>query len=371
MTKQISTQISTLADLGWTNFFLSQLDADDLVTFAPARVMSVHRTKMDVMGCGPDQVPFEKTIMPFSEPEDPDDGSPGRSATVGDWVLLDPTTRQVQRLLDRTSVFKRKVAGHERKEQLIAANVDTLFIVTSCNQDFNVARLERYLALSQDAGAQDAGVTPVIILTKADLTDDPHTYEQQAMGLMPGIVVETLDARDPTQIANLLPWCKSGQTVAFVGSSGVGKSTLINTLTGQDTIETAGIREDDAKGRHTTTSRQFHRLPSGAWLLDTPGMRELQLTDVQDGIDAVFADIVALAEDCRFKDCQHETEPGCAVTAAIDAGTLDAKRLHRWRKLALEDMHNTQTIAERRSREKSFKKMVKRTVAQKKRFRDD
>jgi len=355
-------QISDLAQLGWNSFFLSQLDTDDLETFIPVRVMSVHRNRLDVIGLAPDQTPLDEAIPPYSVPDGPEE----MTATVGDWLLLDPESLKAERLLERQSLFKRRAPGTGRKLQLIAANVDTLFIVSSCNQDFNVPRLERYLAL-----ARDAGVTPVIILTKSDLTDDPHAYVQQASRIMPGVMVEILDARDPEQITRLHPWCTRGQTIAFVGSSGVGKSTLINTLMGDDTIATAGIREDDAKGRHTTTGRQFHQLPSGAWLLDTPGMRELQLTDVQEGIDAVFADIVELAEACRFGDCRHETEPGCAVTAAIDNGTLDPKRLHRWRKLALEDMHNTQTIAERRTREKAFGKMIKNTVAYKKRFRDD
>lgn len=354
-------RISDPAELGWNSFFLSQLDTDELDTLIPVRVMSVHRNRLDVTGLSTDGTAFNEAIPPYSVPDGPED----MTATVGDWLLLDPATLKVARLLERQSLFKRRAPGTDRKLQLIAANVDTLFIVSSCNQDFNVPRLERYLAL-----ARDAGVTPVIILTKADLTDDPHEFAQQASRIMPGIMVELLDARDPQQITRLHPWCTKGQTIAFVGSSGVGKSTLINTLTGDELIATAGIREDDAKGRHTTTGRQFHQLPSGAWLLDTPGMRELQLTDVQEGIDAVFADIVELAEACRFRDCRHETEPGCAVTAAIDNGTLDPKRLHRWRKLALEDRHNTQTIAERRTREKAFGKMVKNTVAYKKWFRD-
>jgi ribosome biogenesis GTPase len=345
-------QISDLAEFGWNAFFTSQLDADDFEQSVPVRVMAVHRGALDVAGPG-----VETTIDSYRAL--PDDST--TSATAGDWLLVDAATHRARRLLERKSLFKRRAAGTGADVQLIAANVDTLFIVTSCNQDFKIARLERYLAL-----ALEAQVEPVIVLTKADLSDDPSVYATQAYALKSVRIVETLNALAPDEVAHLQSWCASGQTVALVGSSGVGKSTLINTLTGRTRIATEAIREDDARGRHTTTGRALHPMPSGGWLIDTPGMRELQLTDVQSGLDEVFSDIVELAQSCRFTNCQHDIEPGCAVTAAIDTGGLDFDRLKRWRKLVAEDAYNTQTLAERRSRDRAFGKMVKRVIHEKK-----
>lgn len=350
-------QMTDLTEFGWNAFFTSQLEPEDFDHARPVRVMAVHRGALHVMAPG-----LDERIPPL--PPVPDDEE--AAATVGDWLLLDAETLRPRRLLPRQSLFKRRAAGTGRKLQLIAANVDTLFIVTSCNQDFNIARLERYLAL-----ASEADVPPVIVLTKADLSDAPEDFAAQASKLLPHIVVETLDARDADSASRLAPWCGPGQTVAFVGSSGVGKSTLINTLTGQDQIATQGIREDDAKGRHTTTGRALHKLPSGGWLLDTPGMRELQLTDVSAGVDDVFADVVELTRACRFTTCRHEDEPGCAVQTAIAAGELDGTRLKRWRKLVAEDAYNTATLSERRAKDKAFGKMVKRVMKEKHaRYRD-
>jgi ribosome biogenesis GTPase len=332
-----------LAGLGWSNHFAAQLDAGELETLVPARVLAVHRNGLDV--AGPD---FEGRVLPLAG-----DGDEER-ATVGDFVLIDAKTRRPGRLLARKSLFKRKAAGGDRRVQLIAANVDTLLIVTSCNQDFNVARLERYLAL-----AREAEVTPLVVLTKADLVDDPREYISAAARLMPGLFVECLDARDAEAASRFAPWCGLGQTVALVGSSGVGKSTLVNTLTGEGRQAVAGIREDDAHGRHTTTGRSMHRLAVGGWLIDTPGMRELQLADVEAGIEDVFADIAEAAAACRFADCRHENEPGCAVGAAIDAGTLDEDRLRRYRKLLAEDARNSASLRERRARDRGFGRMVK------------
>ncbi len=352
----MTDKISKLADLGWTTFFSSQLSGIERDKLIPARVMEVHRNALRVNGHE-----LDADIRPFYTPN----GSDEELATIGDWLLLDPRTNHPRRLLDRKSLFKRKAAGTGQKLQLIAANVDTLFIVSSCNQDFNIPRLERYLVL-----ASEASVMPIVVLTKADLADHPEEFANRARKLQPGLLVETVNALDPESIDCLGLWCSMSQTVALLGSSGVGKSTIVNTLTGVGAIATQTIREDDDKGRHTTTARRLHRLPQGGWLLDTPGMRELQLTNVATGLDSVFSDIRDLAKQCRFSDCEHESEPGCAVQAAIEEGSLDAGRLKRWRKLIAEEHYNTETLAERHARDRAFGKMVKNAKLQKNDKRD-
>jgi ribosome biogenesis GTPase len=346
----MTTDVSTLAAFGWSSFYQSQVTADEIVRLTPARVMAVHRNRLEVASPG-----LAMSVPPLAGGADEED-----AATIGDWLLVDRDERSATRLLARRSVFKRKAAGTAQRVQLIAANVDTLFIVTSCNEEFNAARLERYLALSRQAE-----VTPVVVLTKADLTSDAEAFASRALRLMPGVVVERVDARDAAAVEVLRPWCRSGQTVALVGSSGVGKSTLVNTLLGEAVQATCGIREHDAHGRHTTSARSLHRLPMGGWLLDTPGMRELQLADAEAGVAGVFAEVAALALGCRFADCRHEREPGCAVQAALADGRLDRDRLRRYRKLAAEDARNSEALHERHARERSFGKMVRRAAEEK------
>lgn len=336
--------LSALQRLGWQPFFSQQVSADDLANTPPVRVTEVHRNGLNVIGDG------VQGIIPA-----------GPEATVGDWFLFEQDTPAKSVLLERKSLFKRRAAGHDRRIQMIAANVDTAFVVTSCNQDFNIARLERYIAL-----ALDADVTPVILLTKTDLCEDPQDYVDRAKAISERADVVALNALSDEPNTMLRDWCKPGQTVAFLGSSGVGKSTLVNALFEDQRADTGAIREDDAKGRHTTTTRQLYFTADGVAVLDTPGMRELQLADVGDGIADLFSDVTDLAVRCKFRDCRHESEPGCAVIAAIENGTLDPARLARWRKLAAEDEFNSATIAERRSKDKTFGKMVRSIMKDKK-----
>lgn len=326
----------TLSDLGWSAHFSACAGETEN---QPARIASVARDRLEALA--PDG-PISLLLS---------GGQSTGAYAVGDWVLYEPDQSQVVQLLERKSAIRRRASGHVAREQLIAANVDTLGIVTSCNADFNVARLERYLAL---AAASDC--LPLIVLTKADEATDPDSYRRQAERLSPLATALALNARDPAEVDRLSPWCGPGQTLALLGSSGVGKTTLSNGLTGRGDA-TAAIRDDDAKGRHTTTARHLHRTRAGGWLIDTPGMRELQLTGAAEGIESVFDDISELATACRFADCAHESEPGCAVRGAIAEGRLEPERVERWRKLLLEDARNSETAAERRARGRSTEKL--------------
>lgn len=341
--KPVSQPTSKLANLGWQPFFSQHCSVDDLSQTPPVRVVEVHRNGLHVLG---EQIDM---LIP-----------PGPDATVGDWLLLDPDLPARSRMLPRKSLFQRRAPGRDRKRQLIAANVDTALIVSSCNADFNTARLERYLALSFEAE-----VTPVIVLTKADLCADPDHYLTQASALSDRVMTVALNALGSEPQTKLADWCKPGQTVAFLGSSGVGKSTLTNALTGNQLIETSGIREDDAKGRHTTTRRQLHFLPNGCAVLDTPGIRELQLTDVKSGIADLFEDISGLAGQCRFADCQHESEPGCAIQAATARGDIPSERLARWRKLVAEERFNASSLAQRKAEDKALHKRIRAVLKHK------
>jgi ribosome biogenesis GTPase / thiamine phosphate phosphatase len=340
----------TLTGLGWSPALMSAYLDLNLDNAVPARVMAAHRDAFEVAG------EAVNGRIPATHDRDGEAERP----TVGDWIVIDARTHRLKAVLPRKSLFKRRAAGTDARNQLIAANVDTLLIATSANQDFNVARIERYLAL-----AHEARVAPVVLITKADLCDDPHDYVARAAALMPGLMAEAVDARDPVLLKLLNPWLKAGQTLALLGSSGVGKSTIVNTLMGAAVQDTQGIREDDAKGRHTTTGRSMHKLATGAWLIDTPGMRELQIADVAHGIDAVFADIAQFEAACRYSDCTHANEPDCAIRAALETGALDPERLRRYRKLQREDRRNTEALHESHARNRKFGKHVKQVFQHK------
>jgi ribosome biogenesis GTPase / thiamine phosphate phosphatase len=329
-----------LTELGWDPAWATAFLPYDAAGLRPARVVAAHRDAWVV-----------------ARPSQPDDADaivsgrfrhealgPGDLPAVGDWVATtrtDPGSPLViQAVLPRRTAFSRS-AGEERTagklvaEQVLAANVDIAFVVAGMDGDFNLRRLERYLAVAWSGGS-----TPVIVLNKADVAGDVDGLRVAAEAIAPGVDVRAVSALTGTGVdalrdAHLAP----GRTAVVLGSSGVGKSTLVNALVGSERQRTAAVREDDSRGRHTTTHRELVRLPGGALLIDTPGIRSLGVAGLSDGLDPAFADIADLALQCRFSDCRHDGEPGCAVQAALADGTLAADRLASHRKLEREAAH--------------------------------
>jgi len=254
---------------------------------------------------------------------------------VGDWVAAEPLPNEsravIHAVLPRRTAMARRAAGSVPEDQIVGANLDYLFIVNALNRDFNVRKIERYLILAWESGA-----APVVLLTKADLCESPESFAAEVGNAAPGVPVHCVSALAETGKEALEAYLKPGATIGIAGSSGAGKSTLLNWLAGAELQSTQGIREDDARGRHTTTHRELFLLESGALVMDTPGMRELQLSEAQDGWQQAFSDIEELAGSCRFRDCRHEAEAGCAVTEALASGELDPKRFANYKKTARE-----------------------------------
>ncbi len=284
--------------------------------------------------------------------------------TIGDFVMIEWNSMgdsQIIETLKRDSSFSRASSSadrnhemHTQHEQLVAANFDYVFIMQSLNDNFNIRRIERYLTLAWESGA-----IPVIVLTKCDLVDDVESYISEIESVAIGVDVYAISCKAKIGLEKLQKYFKKGNTLVFLGSSGVGKSTLVNTLIGEDVMKTSEIREDDSKGRHTTTNRQLLMLPTGAMVIDTPGMRELGMWNCDDGIDKTFQDVEKYFGTCKFSDCTHTSEPGCKVLEAIKNGELSEERYNAYMKLKNEARYNSDSESYLREKRNKFKEIAK------------
>ena len=312
----------------------------------PARVTAVHKERYEIVCEHGVTHARLKTKEYYVETQD--------FPTTGDFVMINYIENgdsQIIATLPRRTFFSRREPGPIPRDQAVAANFDYVFIMQSLNLDFNPKRLERYLTLAWQSGA-----TPVILLTKADLVEDYWEYLTQVERICAGVNVHVVSAHTGYGLQRLNSYLQPGKTVVFLGSSGVGKSSLVNALAGEEIMAVKAIREDDSKGRHTTTHRQLIRLQSGVMIIDTPGMRELGMWDVSDGIGDAFADVERFMGKCRFSDCRHESEPGCAIKAAIASGELDIHRWESYQKLKAEAIDKAEMLRRKNEWHKSLRK---------------
>ncbi|HSE32869.1 MAG TPA: ribosome small subunit-dependent GTPase A [Pyrinomonadaceae bacterium] len=321
-----STDLTTF---GWDEFFEANFKSYERNGFSCGRVALEHKNLFRIY------TQYGEVLAEISGKLRHEAVNRSALPAVGDWVVIRSRPEHgrviIDAVLPRRTSFARKVAGSRTEEQIVGANIDTVFLLTSLNQDFSLRRIERYLIIAWESGAN-----PIIILSKADLCDRLADAIKEAQSVAPGVPIHAISVVTGCGLYDIARYFKRGQTVALLGSSGVGKSTLINQLAGVDHLKVQTVREHDDRGRHTTTHRELVLLPSGGLVLDTPGMRELQLWDSDESLQLVFDDIEVLAALCFFSDCRHQDEPRCAVREALAAGTIDAGRYESYEKLQKE-----------------------------------
>lgn len=358
--------MSDLESLGYSDWLRSRVDDQGLPGHGSvhdvARIISVHRDNYTVSKGGEEIFAELSGNLLYSVE------SASELPTTGDWVYADfyddDSHAIIYGVLPRKTLLKRKTVGKQVDFQLIAANIDAAFIIQSLNDNFNLRRLERYLVM-----VNESGIEPIILLSKCDLLphDKVEGFKRSVLDIAPGTTVMAFSNLNRENLGSITDLLKSGSTYCLLGSSGVGKTTLLNSILGDEQFETKSVSKVQSKGRHTTTSRQLVRLESGAMIIDTPGMRELGSMLVDDGLDETFSEILSLSRKCKFSNCSHSGEKGCAIQAAIEAGELSEQRYQNYLKMKRESAFNEMSYADKRKKDKSFGKMVRSTIKNKQR----
>ena len=351
----------SIEKLGFDNWFQDNVDPESLEELEIARVIAVHKDSYTITN-GETDVFAEligKILYSAASPID--------YPAVGDWVLAkfydEKTFSIIHRIIKRKSLLKRKSPGKKIDFQLIAANIDAAFIVQSLDDNFNLRRLERYLVM-----INESNIRPIVLLSKSDLLTSEEVTRRigDIHKIMPRVLVQPFSNENESDLKSVRDLLTAGQTYCLLGSSGVGKTTLLNNLIGGSVFKTKTVREKDSKGRHATTSRQLIKLDCGAMVVDTPGMRELGNFSVETGLDETFAEIIELSQQCQFNDCTHVAEKGCAVLKAVEDGKLSEKRYQNYIKMNKESIYNEMSYLEKRQKDKQFGKFVKTVMKHKK-----